>query len=80
MFRTPVAYPGSTSVRVGWHRHFPRAFPARILPGAATHVLNVPMIGKKLANTTAFLEDKNIVFCLKLEENNGLNKKTCINQ
>jgi hypothetical protein len=35
-------------------------------PGAATHVLNVHMIGKNLANTAASLEDKNIVFGLKL--------------
>jgi hypothetical protein len=50
------------------------------LPGAATHVFNVHMIGKNLANTTASLEDKNIRFCLKLEKNNVLNKKTYINQ
>jgi hypothetical protein len=38
------------------------------------------MIDKNLANTTASLEDKNIVFNSKLEENNVSNKKTCINQ
>jgi hypothetical protein len=31
-----------------------------IHPGAATHVLNVDMVGQNLANTTTSLRDKNI--------------------
>jgi hypothetical protein len=34
-------------------------------PGAATHVLNVDMVGQNLANTTTSLKDKNIVFLFK---------------
>jgi hypothetical protein len=34
-------------------------------PGAATHVLNVDMVGQNLANTTTSLRDKNMVFLFK---------------